>query len=414
MSTYSNVGATSRWRLSFLNITSNFEIRISDFRLKGCSMPRQHEGITLRRGYTTGACAAAAARAAWSLLRGAPPSTSIQTLFPDDVRREMRLAFSTLESGTASVGIVKDAGDDPDSTDKALITVTIAPFDDAQHTEKDYEFSVGSARFILRGGAGVGLSTRDGLDAPKGKWAINPTPRKMIHDNIADAAAPDSSASMSYLVVIEVADGELLAAKTLNPSLGIIGGISILGTTGFVEPYSNKAYIDTVKILLRNAARIGQTHVALTTGARTESWARKRLSDLPEHAFIRIGDFIQESIEAAGKVGLARVTVACMPGKLLKYAQGREYTHAHKAPQQVAALAPLLQELEAPPEVIRRVSACPSVREAFNLLDAELTRKVLEILVTRASRWFAEWSAGANVSLLVFDSDGNLLAENES
>ena len=293
---------------------------------------KQTEQKTLRWGYSTGACAAAVATAAWlRLTRPETPLPAIPMLFLDG--RERILPLLEPDEGHMAA-IRKDGGDDPDCTHGAILFGNMRRCSASDARKEDYTLSVGGGTVILRGAAGVGLCTRPGLDCEQGKWAINTGPRRMIAENLHHAGLDAGC----WLLEIGVENGEELAKHTLNPLLGVVGGISILGTTGLVRPYSHEAYIETVRICVKSHHIAHGTTMVFCTGGRTKSGAERRLPSLPETAFTCIGDFIAESLAAACEYGMREIVVACMAGKLCKYAAGFENTHAHKVSQDMDLL----------------------------------------------------------------------------
>ncbi len=369
------------------------------------SPPDGERRRSLRRGFSTGACAAAAARAAYAALLGRLSDASVPVVFPNGETFRFKLEKSSQSRASASV--VKDAGDDPDVTDKALISATLSKISPSEVSEKDYVIEDGEGVLVLRGGEGVGLATRAGLAADKGKWAINPVPRSMILENLK--AEGFGSAPLRLLVLLEVADGAELAKRTLNPTLGVLGGISILGTSGFVEPYSNAAYVDTIKVMVSGAKAAGAGRVVLCTGGSTLKAAMKLHPDLPEVAFIRIADFIEDALLAAAKASFRRVVLSCMEGKLLKYASGLSNTHAWKNAMDLTGLTPFLLDAGVPePEAAKAVS-CPSVREAMAGLEMERRMAILNAMSAKAIGNFREWTPSLDVEIDVFDPDASPL-----
>ncbi len=368
--------------------------------------PSRSEAPKLRRGYSTGACAAAA-KAAWALLSGQGCGDSMETIFPDGQRRPLKLNGKSGGQGIAEASVVKDAGDDPDVTDKALIRAKASFASVSSASEKDYLVESGKGRAILRGGSGVGLATKGGLAADKGRWAINPIPRRMIVENLRDAGF--GAEEQTLLVEIEVENGEELAKRTLNPVLGVQGGLSILGTSGFVEPYSNAAYIDTIKVLIAGAKEAGAPCMALCTGGSTLKAAMKLMPELPEVAFARIADFIEESLRAASAAGFKSVAVVCMEGKLLKYASGFGNTHAWRNAMPVAALEPYFLDAGVQEEEAARLASCPSVREAMSALPNAQRLGIIRRLAKEALRAFKAWAPDSGLEIAVLDADGGLL-----
>ena len=262
----------------------------------------------LRWGYSTGACAAAAAKAAWiRLTRGGAPQ-SIWVHFLDGRERELPL----LQSGANHMAAIrKNGGDDPDCTHGATLYADIRSCLSEEIRAEDYVLQIGNGTLILRGAEGIGLCSRRGLDCELGRWAINTGPRNMISENLRRAGF----SSGCWLLEIGVENGEELAKHTLNSHLGITDGISLLGTTGLVRPYSHEAYIHTVRICVKSHFLSGGSTMVFCTGGRTKSGAETHLPELPATAFVSIGDFIAESLAAACRYGMREIAVACMPGE---------------------------------------------------------------------------------------------------
>ena len=368
-------------------------------------VPKSDGKSVLRRGFTTGACAAAAARAAYAILSGKAPVKSIPLLFPDGQILNFKLNSTSAE--TASASVVKDAGDDPDVTDKAVISARISKAFPSDATDADHLVECGSGTLIIRGGSGVGLATRAGLSAEKGKWAINPVPLKMIAANLKAEGFGDVVACL--LLVIEVENGIEIAKRTLNPVLGVVDGISILGTSGFVEPYSNAAYIDTIKVMVSGAKAAGSKIVVLCTGGSTLKAAMALHPELPDFAFIRIADFIEESLRALVDAGFGSVVVACMEGKLLKYASGLGNTHAWRNAMSLSDLKPFLLEAGLDEASASKAVSCPSVREAMSALTQRQRLDVISMLSSKAADVFKKWVPSLNIEIDIFDSDASPL-----
>ena len=368
---------------------------------------KQTEQKTLRWGYSTGACAAAVATAAWlRLTRPETPLPTIPMLFLDG--RERILPLLEPDEGHMAA-IRKDGGDDPDCTHGAILFGNMRRCSASDARKEDYTLSVGGGTVILRGAAGVGLCTRPGLDCEQGKWAINTGPRRMIAENLHRAGLDAGC----WLLEIGVENGEELAKHTLNPLLGVVGGISILGTTGLVRPYSHEAYIETVRICVKSHHIAHGTTMVFCTGGRTKSGAERRLPSLPETAFTCIGDFIAESLAAACEYGMREIVVACMAGKLCKYAAGFENTHAHKVSQDMDLLrAEVRKHLPGEEALHDALAHSVSVREALLSIPEADRPGILRRLARTALGQFAR-RCGENIALrlLVFDFEGQFLFE---
>ena len=313
------------------------------------------KGERLRRGWTTGACATAATRAAYTaLLTGAFPDPVTITL-PKGGRPSFALAIGEAGGGCAHAGIVKDAGDDPDVTHLALVTSTVR------------EGAAGSG-VVFRAGAGVGTVTRPGLPIPVGEPAINPVPRRMMRETVAEVAAAHGGPG-DAIVEIGVRDGARLAEKTWNPRLGIVGGLSILGTTGIVVPYSCSAWIHSIHRGVDVARAIGLTHVAGCTG-RTSEAAVQALHALPLEAMIDMGDFAGGFLKYLRRHPVPRVTIGGGFGKISKLADGHLDLHSGRSRVDVERLAERAAGCGAGPALTRRIRRVDTAGEALALARA--------------------------------------------
>jgi cobalt-precorrin-5B (C1)-methyltransferase len=349
----------------------------------------------LRRGWTTGTCAAAAAKAAYAgLVTGAFPDP-VEVTLPSGERPSFALAVTRRDADCATAGVVKDAGDDPDVTHGALILATVRR-------------SKPGSGVTFRAGEGVGTVTRAGLPVPPGEPAINPVPRQMIGTAIAEVAAA-TQASGDVEVEIAVPGGEALAAKTLNGRLGIIGGISILGTTGIVVPYSCSAWIHSIHSGIDVARAAGFTHIAGSTGASSEA-AVQKLHHLPEIALIEMGDFVGGMLKYLRRHPVARVTIAGGVAKMTKLAQGMLDLHSKRGTVDLAALASLAETSGGSAALGARIAASNTAAEAFAHAAAEGV--ALGDTVAQAAQATAlDPVAGSSVAIeiVVFDRDGVLV-----
>ncbi|MHB1131088.1 MAG: cobalt-precorrin-5B (C(1))-methyltransferase, partial [Chloroflexota bacterium] len=269
----------------------------------------------LRSGYTTGACAAAAAKAAAQVLLGGKRVIQIEIALPTGQQVTFPVGRCQIEPDWTRCSVIKDAGDDPDVTNSAELCASVA-----------WANVPGVA---IEGGEGVGIITKPGLELPVGSAAINPVPRKMIEQGVREALG-SALAERGVRVTISVPAGEALAKKTLNARLGIVGGISILGTTGIVVPFSTAAYTASVAQALGVAVAMGCRVVVLTTGRRTERFAQAAVA-LAEEAFVQVGDYMGFALEECISRGVERVTVGLMVGKLAKLAAGHMQTHVSQS-----------------------------------------------------------------------------------
>lgn len=256
-------------------------------------------------------------------------------------------------SHTASCATVKDAGDDPDATHLAWIEAAVS-WRDQPGVEID-------------GGRGVGRVTKPGLPVGVGEAAINPVPRRMIQEAVS-AVLEEHGAVRGLRVVISVPEGESIAMKTLNPRLGILGGISILGTRGVVTPFSTEAYKASVVQAISVAAAAGNRQVVLTTGGSSEKYAIAQPAELPEEAFIQMGEYVGFSLEHAKAYGIRKVTFVGMAGKFSKVAQGAMLIHSKNAPVDFGFLAAVAAGAGASPEQVQEIAAANTASQVVDMM----------------------------------------------
>jgi len=279
----------------------------------------------LRRGWTTGACATAAVQAALGGLWEGRVPASVQITLPRGETPIFEVAQSETGDGWAYAAVIKDAGDDPDVTHHALIEARV---------------SMSNGGVVFKGGTGIGEVTRPGLPIAVGEPAINPVPREMMQAVVQDTAArlgekPD------VVIMLSVPNGAELALKTWNPRLGIVGGLSILGTTGIVRPFSCAAWIASIHRGIDVAFAEGLPHVAGCTGATSEQVVQ-RMFDLPDHAMLDMGDFAGGLLKYLAKHPLPRITIGGGIGKMTKLAQGARDLHSGRSQVDLKALADVL------------------------------------------------------------------------
>ncbi|HWG60951.1 MAG TPA: cobalt-precorrin-5B (C(1))-methyltransferase [Streptosporangiaceae bacterium] len=308
----------------------------------------------LRTGWTTGTCASAAAKAATTALRDQVPQDSVEVALPGGRRVRFRVDDCRQDARQASAVVVKDAGDDPDVTHGARLTAAVRWRD---------EPGVG-----LEGGEGVGVVTKPGLGIDVGEPAITATPRAMIIQAVGEAV---DVAVRGLRVVISVPGGERMARKTTNGRLGIIGGISILGTTGIVRPFSTASWRASVEQAVSVMAAQGERTLVLCTGGRTEKGAMALLPDLPEVCFVEVGDFTGAALRRALAAGLERVIFVGMAGKLAKLAAGVLMTHYTRSKVDLSLLGDVTTAAGGTAAVAREVAAANTGRHAYEIWQRE-------------------------------------------
>ncbi|MDI5966622.1 cobalt-precorrin-5B (C(1))-methyltransferase [Streptantibioticus silvisoli] len=309
----------------------------------------------LRTGWTTGTCAAAAAKAAATALLTGAVQTDVEIALPSGRRVGFPVERCDVEPGRrAEAVVVKDAGDDPDVTHGAHLTATLRWRD--------------SAGLELEGGTGVGTVTKPGLGLALGGPAINDTPRRMIEYSVGEVI---DLLERGVTAVISVPQGEKMARKTTNARLGILGGISILGTTGVVRPFSTASWRASVMQAVSVLAAQGGTTLVLCTGARTEHAARALRPDLPEVAFVEVGDFTGAALRVAVDKGLTGVVFVGMAGKLTKLAAGVLMTHYTRSRIDTDLLAGLSREAGLLAAAVEEVAGANSARHAYEIWQRE-------------------------------------------
>lgn len=341
----------------------------------------------LRSGYTTGTCAAAAAAAAAQLLATGDAPRSVRVVLPQGDEAELGVERAGTDAGGAWASVRKDGGDDPDATHGALVTahLALAPAE--------------GIRF--RAGEGVGTVTLPGLGIEPGEPAINPTPRRMI----ARAIAPWLRGGAT--VTLSVEGGREIARRTFNPRLGIEGGISIIGTTGIVRPYSNEALVEALRREIGVARATGCERLVLNSGARSERFVRREYPRLAPQAFVHYGNFIGETLAAAAREGFARVTLGIMLGKAVKLAEGHLDTHSRKVTFDRGFLAAVAAGAGCSPATLARIGTLRLARELWELPDAERDR-LLPALLARCRAVCAPLLPGAELTLLLIDDAGGI------
>jgi cobalt-precorrin-5B (C1)-methyltransferase len=306
-----------------------------------------------RTGYTTGANATACTVAALRCLLGGEEQTKALITLPEGQTPTFDIVWTRREAdGSVTCAAIKDAGDDPDATHKAELRATVKLNDQP-----------GVVRFLQ--GEGVGVVTKPGLGLEVGGPAINPVPRQMMTQHALSLLKEYDRHQVGVDITVSVKDGERIAKATLNARLGILGGISILGRSGIVYPYSTAAYVASVEQGIEVAVHQGCDTVVLTTGGLTEKFAIKLLPQLPEAAFIQMGDYVGKALDHCVKMGVKRAIMAGQMGKVTKLAQGEVHTHARKAEVDLSLLAGLAKGAGATEEEAEGIAAGNTARHAY-------------------------------------------------
>ena len=355
----------------------------------------------LREGFTTGTAAAAATKGALRLLLTGSFLTPVSVTLPDDKTLEVPLHNHSEDPTRSLCSVVKDGGDDPDVTHGAEIGARV----------RILGVTKGDTEIVFKGGEGVGRVTKPGLPIKVGEPAINPVPRQMIQWAVEEVLVSlGADKGQRIEVEIFVTHGEALAKKTLNPRLGIVGGLSILGTTGIVRPLSHRAYKETIESAL-SVARAAGDELVLSTGGKSESFARRLLTNLPEESFVQIADFYGFSLRAAAKSGFSKVTHAVFMGKLIKMAMGLDYTHASSRNMDLTVLGEIAREATEPENLCERLVKANTARHCLEIMqETNTTSKIIPQLAGKALEVSKTHSQGKlDINLLLFDYSGQLI-----
>ncbi len=358
----------------------------------------------LKSGFTTGACAAAAAKAAAQALISVSKNllapTTIEIPFPDGSSHSFKIEKYNTGSDWASASVIKDAGDDPDVTNGAEITATVRLTD--------------SGGIVIKGGQGVGLVTKPGLSVSVGEPAINPVPRKMILEAVQETSLLVDNAQKGIEIEVSIKDGELLAKKTLNYRLGIVGGLSVLGTTGIVKPLSTEAWTATIVSTMDVAKATGQREIVLSTG-RTSENAHKQAFNLPDECYVMMGDYIEFAVREAERHGFEVVHLAAQWAKMLKIAMGIAHTHVRFGALDVREAIELLCNINQTVGGINpfKGRSFNTAREAFEVLqgsDLHTKEQFLFGLLSQVARQIGRLLKGAKINVHLVGYDNKVIA----
>ncbi len=350
----------------------------------------------LRHGYTTSACAAACAVAGLQALESGEPVKQVAIDLPGESGVTFQMARCEFHPDGVLCGVIKDSGDDPDVTHGAEIQCFVS-----------WQEEAGIA---ITGGVGVGVATKPGLPVAVGEAAINPGSRRLIQ-RVVETFDAEALAERGLRVEIRVPEGERLARETLNPRLGILGGISILGTTGVLKPFSISAYRASIYTELKVARSNGATRIVLTTGNRSEQYAMELYPDLPELAFIQVGDHMDYALKQCQRLGTEAVVVSGMIGKLSKLAQGRMQTHVSQGEVDFDFLAEMARNLGADETLVEKIRSANTAHHVQSMLNQAGIPGLEDRLAEMAAQSCLEYvPALREVEVLLFAIGGKLLA----
>ncbi|NNL58626.1 MAG: cobalt-precorrin-5B (C(1))-methyltransferase [Nitrosopumilus sp.] len=354
------------------------------------------EKAKLRTGYTTGSSATAAAKAGLLSIIKQQKIQNVKILLPNRSLIQIPIHICEFETDKAKCSVIKDGGDDPDVTHGAEIIVELEINQEVNCIEID-------------GGEGVGIVTKPGLGLEINKPAINPVPKKMIIENIRDIGEKILE-EKGIKIIISVPKGKELGPKTDNPRLGIKDGISILGTSGIVIPFSTASYAASIRQNLDVAIAMGNDTVVLTTGGRSEDFAKK-IVDLPEHCFVQMGDFSGYTIQQCSKKNIKKAFVVGFIGKLAKMAAGVKQTHVKGSKVDMLFLSELAKKARAKDNVIQDIKKANTARHVSEIIQENKVKGFFELICNEVHKHMRKHSEEKiSIDVILFDFEGNILA----
>ena len=356
----------------------------------------KEEKVKLKTGYTTGSSATAASKAALLSIINQKKIENVDILLPKRSYIQIPINSCEFEFDKANCSVIKNGGDDPDVTHGAEIIVELS------FTKKINEIEID-------GGEGVGIVTKPGLGLEINKPAINPVPKKMIIENLREIGK-EVLLEKGIKVVISVPKGKELGPKTDNPRLGITNGISILGTSGIVIPFSTAAYAASIRQNVDVAIAMGNDTVVLTTGGRSEDFAKK-IVDLPEHCFVQIGDFSGYAIQQCSRKDINKAYVVVFIGKLAKMAAGVKQTHVKGSKVDMSFLSELAQRCNANENVIQDIKKANTARHVSEIIQKNKIEGFFDLICSETYKHMRKHSEEKVViDVILFDFEGNILS----
>ena len=349
-----------------------------------------------RTGFTTGTSATAASIACILSIINQKKIETVDVLLPKKSRIKININSCKFEKNNARCSVIKDGGDDPDVTHGAEIIV-------------DLELTPKTNSIEIDGGDGVGRVTKPGIGLDIGQAAINPTPRKMIIENLTEVGK-EVLEKNGVRVVISVPKGKELGPKTDNPRIGIVDGISILGTSGIVIPYSTASFAAAIRQQLDVVLSMGDSTVALTTGGRSEDFARK-IFDLPDHSFVQFGDFSGYTISQCAKKGMNKAHVCGFIGKFAKMATGVKQTHVKGSKVDMNFLSELAKQCNADKDIIEKIKNANTARNVQEIILENNIDGFFDLICSEVHKQMRSHSENKiPIEIILFNFDGSVLA----
>ena len=364
-------------------------------------MEKKQKGL-LKTGLTTGTSASAATKAALLALLSKTPTDSVEITLPKGKVVTLNVSWTQFQDNSVTCAVVKDGGDDPDATHGSEICSTV-------------QFTDSIGKIIVDGGVGVGRVTKPGLGLKIGAAAINPVPMQMIIQSLNDVLKINDQITKNYGlgVIISVPKGEEIAKKTDNPRLGIMGGISILGTTGIVLPYSTASFAASIRQSLDVGMALNSHTFVLTTGGRSEDYCKSLFGALyPEHAYVQMGDFAGYSIKQCYEKKAEKAIVAGFVGKLTKIAMGVKQTHVRGSHVNMDFMAKLAKESNASEKVIDLIKNANTARHVSEIINDNGIGGYYDLLCKYAFFQLSNYSNNKlSIDIIMFDFEGNVIGK---
>ena len=353
----------------------------------------------LRTGFTTGSCATASSKAAILSIINQKKIEQIDIILPKRSKLDIQINSCEFTENSATCSVIKDGGDDPDVTHGAEIFVYV-------------ELTNNIGKIEIDGGEGVGRVTKPGLGLEIGSAAINPTPKKMILENVTEISK-EILEKNGIMIKVSVPNGKELGPKTDNPRIGIMGGISILGTSGIVIPYSTASFAAAIRQQIAVVSSMNDDSVVLTTGGRSEDFARK-IIELPDHSFIQMGDFSGYTIKQCAKQGLKKAYVAGFIGKLAKMAAGVKQTHVKGGKVDMKFLSELAKRCDAKSDTISKILGANTARNVQEIIIEDKIDGFFDEVTKEACNQMRQHSEEKiPVEVILFDFDGKVLSRDK-
>jgi cobalt-precorrin-5B (C1)-methyltransferase len=353
----------------------------------------------LRTGFTTGSCATASSKAGVLSIINQKKIEQIDIILPKHSRLDIQINSCEFSENSATCSVIKDGGDDPDVTHGAEIFV-------------DLQLTNNVGKIEIDGGEGVGRVTKPGLGLEIGSAAINPIPKKMILENVMEVGK-ELLEKNGIRIKISVPKGKELGPKTDNPRIGIMGGISILGTSGIVIPYSTASFAAAIRQQISVVDTMNDDSVVLTTGGRSEDFARE-IIELPDHSFIQMGDFSSYTIKQCAKQGLKKAYIAGFIGKLAKMAAGVKQTHVKGGKVDMKFLSELAKRCNAKSETISKILGANTARNVQEIImEDEVDGFFDEVTKEVCNQMRQHSEEKIPVEVILFDFDGKVLSRDK-